>query len=86
MPVSPQTSGAPRRFEGTAWTPALGEIQSVFPPSRNQALRHVVRVLPLPFLTFLLPSILRIHLRIMDTNLSSVTYAYNGFDHLSVVS
>lgn len=88
-PVSPQTSGVPRRGEGTGCALALGEIPSILPPSRNQALRHVVRVRhsrPLFKLTFSLPSIFKIHLRIMDTNLSSVTYTRNGFDHLSVVS
>lgn len=88
-PVSPQISGAPRRSEGTGCALALGEIQSILPSSRHQALRHVVRVFhspPLFKLTSLLPSIFKIHLRIMDTNLLSVTYTENGFDHLSVVS
>lgn len=70
MSVSPQTSRAPQRFEGTACALALGE--SIFPPSRNQALRHVVCVLPVPFDIFVT---LNLQFPPMDTSPSSVTYA-----------
>lgn len=69
---SPQTSRAPRRFEGTACALALGVILSIFPPSRNQALRHVVCVLPVPFDFFVT---LNPQFPPTDTNPSSVTYA-----------